>query len=162
MLIDVSAGIIVRGGQVLICRRADTDAGAGLWEFPGGKREPGETAAQCLIRELREELGVDVAVDGVFTSFTWPSGERDIHFTFLLASVQRGQPQCLEHQAVLWALPSELDQYTFCPADASILPSIREMLQAQDARYITLKEIGEGGTDAKATIPGPCKFSDCK
>lgn len=128
-MIEVSAGILCRGGQVLICQRAYGEGCAGLWEFPGGKREPGETAEACLVRECREELAVEIGVTRVFETFEWTRGKTPLRFTFLLAHIISGEPVCLEHAQIAWVSPGALETYSFCPADASIVGVISAYLR---------------------------------
>lgn len=122
---DVSAGVIVDGQRVLVCRRAAPRRHAGLWEFPGGRREAGETAAQCLRRELREELDLDVSVGAPVARVECPRDDGGtIRLTFLLATVAGVPPRCLEHQEIRWLTPDALAGLDFCPADACALPDI--------------------------------------
>ena len=112
-MIEVSAGVVFdREGRILICQRGEGRNNAHLWEFPGGKREAGEGAAQCLIRELQEELHLPVT--DVQEIAAWPHG--DIRFTFLTAKTQ-GQPILTEHEDARFVTPRELLGYAFCPAD---------------------------------------------
>lgn len=124
-MIEVSAGIIIRGTQVLVCKRPAHKYASGLWEFPGGKQNPGETAADCLIRECREELAITLAAPTPFDTLDWtlPDGSR-IRFTFFFASIAHGEPICLEHDEIQWRAPQALSDLTFCPPDAHILPRI--------------------------------------
>src|SRR5262245_54637012 len=91
--IDVSAGLVFRDGQLLITRRhADAHLG-GLWEFPGGKRESGETFEQCLVRELREELGIEVEVGEVLESVTHAYPEKTVHLKFFRCRWKQFEPR---------------------------------------------------------------------
>ena len=112
-MIEVSAGVVYDpAGNILICQRGEGRSNAHLWEFPGGKREPGETAADCLVRELQEELSLPVTE--VQEIATWPHG--DIRFTFLTAKTH-ALPVLTEHEAARFVPPRELLRYPFCPAD---------------------------------------------
>ena len=115
---DVSAALIFRGGKLLITQRPAKSHLGGLWEFPGGKREPGETFEQCLVREIREELGVGIAVGGLFDSVTHAYPEKTVHLKFFVCRLLEGEPQPLGCQAVQWAGRSELADYKFPAADA--------------------------------------------
>lgn len=118
---EVSAGIIRdRLGRVLICRRKE-GSNAHLWEVPGGKREPGEDAAACLIRECREELGVELETGDVLARYVQAGPERVLSFTFLNARIIRGKPVLRVHEAMEWVFPADLKYYPFCEADAAIL-----------------------------------------
>lgn len=120
----VSAAILRRGGKILICRRAEGGSCPLLWEFPGGKQEPGETPEQCVIRECREELGVEIAPRGVFREFSYRYPEREIAFTFFTAEIARGEIRRIVHKELRWAAPRELTRFDFCPADKGIVEEI--------------------------------------
>lgn len=118
--VEVSAAIIERDGKVLICRRAEGRHHAHLWEFPGGKREAGESAEACLRRELKEELAVDAHVDGLFARFEWRTAERVLRFSFYYATIPAGEPVCREHETICWVARRALPEYAFCPADVGV------------------------------------------
>ena len=123
--IEVSAALIFRDGKLLITRRhADTHLG-GLWEFPGGKREPGESFAQCLVREIREELGVTIAVGERFESVTHPYPEKTVRLEFFVCRLPGGEPEPLGCDALRWVARSELADYEFPAADARLLEKLR-------------------------------------
>ena len=123
--IEVSAALIFRGGKLLITRRhADAHLG-GLWEFPGGKREPDETFEQCLVREIREELGVEISVGKLFESVTHAYPEKTVHLKFFVCRLERGEPQLLGCAAFKWVEKSELEDYEFPPADAMLLEKLQ-------------------------------------
>ena len=123
--IEVSAGLIFRNGRLLITKRhADAHLG-GLWEFPGGKREPGESFEQCLARELREELGVDVSVGQLFESVSHDYPDKSVHLKFFLCRLLKAEPEALGCAAVKWISVSELEEYEFPAADARLLEKIR-------------------------------------
>lgn len=112
-MIEVSAGVIsAPDGRILICRRGEGRANAHLWEFPGGKREKGESAADCLVRELMEELSLPVT--DVREDAMYPHG--DIRFTFLTAKTD-ARPVLTEHEDARFVTHRELLHYDFCPAD---------------------------------------------
>ena len=123
--IEVSAALIFRGGKLLITRRQDDAHLGGLWEFPGGKREPDETFEQCLVRELREELGVESSVGELFEEVTHAYPEKTVRLKFFICRLVRGEPQPLGCAAVKWASKSELDDYAFPAADARLLDKLR-------------------------------------
>jgi mutator protein MutT len=123
-VIEVSAGLVFRAGKLLITQRhADAHLG-GLWEFPGGKREDGETFEQCLARELREELGVVVVVGKLFDSVTHAYPERTVLLKFFLCKLPTGEPQAIECAAVKWVNREELPAYDFPGADAGLLTKL--------------------------------------
>ena len=120
--VEVSAGIVRRAdGRVLVCRRGPGRRNAHLWEFPGGKREPGEDAAACLRRELLEELRLPVReVRAVHTA-----AEGGIRFTFLTAETD-AEPVLTEHEAAAFLPPEELLRLPFCPADRPVAHALCE------------------------------------
>lgn len=123
--IDVSAGLIFRNGKLLITQRhADAHLG-GLWEFPGGKREADETFEQCLIRELREELGVEVSVGEVFESVKHAYPEKNVSIKFFICKLVRGEPKPIGCPAIKWVSQRELKNYEFPAADAKLLDKLR-------------------------------------
>ena len=123
---EVSAGIIRdRLGRVLICRRKE-GSNAHLWEFPGGKREPRESLEDCLVRECREELGVQVKPLRVREQLTHIYPEITVRLTFFDAELTGGEPETRVHTALVWALPEEWDRYPVCPADRPLLERLRE------------------------------------
>lgn len=124
-VIEVSAGLIFRNGKLLITQRhADAHLG-GLWEFPGGKREGGETFEQCLVRELREELGVEVSVGDLFEAITHSYPESTVDLRFFLCRLEHGEPQALGCAACKWVNQPELAEHKFPAADARLLEKLR-------------------------------------
>jgi 8-oxo-dGTP diphosphatase len=115
----VAAALIDRKGQVLVQRRPEGKAMAGLWEFPGGKVEPGETPELALIRELDEELGIAVAADALvpLTFASAPLGGRNLLLLLYLCRGWRGEPRALDAEALLWCRPPALRQLEMPPAD---------------------------------------------
>jgi 8-oxo-dGTP diphosphatase len=122
--VEVAAALIFRHGQLLITRRhANTHLG-GLWEFPGGKREPGETFKQCLKREIREELGVEITVGRLFDSIIHTYPEKTVHLKFFSCRPGRGELQPLGCEDLKWAGRFELKNYEFPAADARLLEKL--------------------------------------
>jgi len=97
----------------------------GLWEFPGGKREPDETCEHCLVRELREELGVEIAVGELFEEVVHVYPGETVHLKFFICRLQGGKPEPRGSAALQWASKSELEQYAFPAADARLLDKLR-------------------------------------
>ncbi len=128
-IIDVAAALIFRDGKVLITRRHAGSHLGGLWEFPGGKREPGESFEQCLFRELREELGVESSVGDLFEEVTHVYPEKTVHLKFFISRLAQGEPRPLGCAAVKWVSQSELDEYAFPAADAKLLEKLRDALE---------------------------------
>jgi mutator protein MutT len=125
--VEVSAGLVFRDGRLLITRRPAGTHLAGLWEFPGGKRESGETWEACLVRELREELGVGVKVGGLFEEVTHVYPEKTVVLRFFLARLEREQeePRALGCAEVRWVTREQLGEQVFPEADARILERLR-------------------------------------
>ena len=130
-VIEVSAGLIFCGGKLLITQRHAEAHLGGLWEFPGGKREADETYEQCLARELREELGVEVRVGEVFGSVTHAYPEKTVHLEFFVCELVAGEPRPLGCAAVKWVSKAGLLNYSFPAADARLL----EILQKHEALW---------------------------
>ena len=119
-MLRVAAAIISDAeGRILICRRSYGSC-AGLWEFPGGKIEPGESAQDCLIRECREELDIVIAPGAVFCKTAEHLDHKRREFTFVMAKIISGTPTCSVHSELCWADPNELDGPVYCPADVSV------------------------------------------
>ena len=124
-VIDVSAALIFRSGKLLITRRHFKAHLGGLWEFPGGKREPDETFEQCLAREIREELGVEISVGKLFASVTHAYSEKTVHLKFFVCRLERGKPQRLGCAAFKWISAEDLDTYPFPAADTKLLQKLQ-------------------------------------
>lgn len=116
----------------LICRRPPHKARGGLWEFVGGKLEPGETGEQALVRECREELGVEVEPTSVFTRIVHEYPDLTVALTVYRAVIVSGEPELLEHTEMRWITPDMILQFNFCPADEEILRLIRERQGSDD------------------------------
>lgn len=123
---EVVAALIWDGNKFMACQRPAHKARGLQWEFVGGKVEPGETKAQALIRECREELGVTVSVGKVFLDVVHEYPDLTVHLTLFHAIITQGTPQKLEHHDIRWITVEEIDQYEFCPADEEILNRLRE------------------------------------
>ena len=121
---NVVAALIWRGDKFMICQRPVHKARGLLWEFVGGKVEPGETKEQALIRECREELAVTLSVGDVFMDVIHEYPDLTVHLTLFNAIVAEGEPQMLEHNDIRWITSSEISNYEFCPADKEILDTI--------------------------------------
>ena len=118
---EVVAALIWDTNKFLICQRPAHKARGLLWEFVGGKVEPGETKEQALIRECREELAVTLAVKDVFMEVDHQYPDLHVHLTLFNGSILEGIPQMLEHNDIRWITTQEIPQYEFCPADEEIL-----------------------------------------
>ena len=124
MAVDVVAALVVEDGKFMICQRPAHKARGLLWEFVGGKVEKGETKAEALVRECREELGVTVAPGAVYLEVDHVYPDITIHLTLFRAAIVSGRPQKLEHADIRFISPGDIPRYAFCPADAAILERI--------------------------------------
>ena len=123
---EVVAALIWDKGKFMICQRPAHKARGLLWEFVGGKVEPGETRAQALIRECREELDITLAVGEVFMEVVHEYPDLTVHLTLFHAAIASGVPKKLEHNDIRWITVDEIPQYEFCPADQVILAKLME------------------------------------
>ena len=119
--LSVTAAIIRKDGRILLCQRPEGKNCALLWEFPGGKIEPGEQAEACVIRECREELDVTLRVIRRYGEVVCDYPDRTVDLQFFVCEIAQGEPRRKEHAALAWAHPQELAGYSFCPADAKML-----------------------------------------
>ena len=125
-MVEVVAALIWDGDKFMICQRPANKARALLWEFVGGKVEPGETKTQALIRECQEELAITLSVGEVFMDVVHEYPDITVHLTLFHARIAEGVPQKLEHNDIAWITPEEIPGYAFCPADEEILARIKE------------------------------------
>ncbi len=126
-MVEVVAALIWSDDKFMICQRPAHKARGLLWEFVGGKVEPGESKEQALIRECQEELAVTLSVGDVFMDVVHEYPDITVHLTLFHATIAQGVPQKLEHNDIRWITPAEIDQYDFCPADDEILEKIIEV-----------------------------------
>jgi 8-oxo-dGTP diphosphatase len=129
-MVEVVAALIWQGEKFMICQRPAHKARGLLWEFVGGKVEPGETGEQALVRECHEELAVTLSVGDVFMDVVHEYPDLTVHLTLYHASIAEGVPQKLEHNDIRWITPREIPNYDFCPADVEILTRIREVYRS--------------------------------
>lgn len=123
---EVVAALIWDKNKFLICQRPESKARGLLWEFVGGKVEPGETKKQALIRECQEELAITVVPTKIVTEVDHIYPDVTIHLTLYNCTIADGTPQLLEHKALKWITPDELSVYEFCPADAEMLAMLKQ------------------------------------
>ena len=124
---DVVAALIWEGDRFLACQRPAHKARGLLWEFVGGKVEPGESLENALIRECREELDITVAPRDVFMEVIHEYPDLKVRLTLFNAAIAEGTPKALEHHDIRWITVREIDGLEFCPADEEILKKLREM-----------------------------------
>jgi 8-oxo-dGTP diphosphatase len=123
-IIEVSAALIFHQGELLITQRQAGSHLGGLWEFPGGKREAHETFEQCLVREIREELGMEVVAGKLFEEVTHDYETKTVHLKFFLCEWTGGEPKALGCAAFKWVRKSELADYKFPAADVRLLEKL--------------------------------------
>ena len=124
---EVVAALIWRNDRFLACQRPARKTRGLLWEFVGGKVEPGESGEEALIRECMEELAVKVEVKDVFMEVTHQYPDLKVHLTLYNTSIAEGKPQKLEHNDIRWLRVDEIDNYQFCPADEVILERLKSL-----------------------------------
>jgi len=124
--IEVAAGLVFLRGKLLISQRPAGGHLAGLWEFPGGKCETGETLQECLQRELFEELGVAVNVSEQVMTTTHVYPEKTVKLNFFLCKLVTEKPQGMEGQALAWITLEGLGGYSFPEADGKLLKKLRQ------------------------------------
>ncbi len=123
---DVVAALIWDGDVFMACQRPAHKARGLLWEFVGGKVEPGETKQQALQRECKEELNVAIEVGTVFMEVVHEYPDMIVRLTLFNAVITQGTPEKLEHADIQWLYPQQIPEYEFCPADKVILDKIME------------------------------------
>ena len=125
-MIDVVAALIWnQDGKFLVCQRPAHKARGLLWEFVGGKVEPGESQHAALIRECREELDITITVGSIFMDVVHEYPDITVHLSVFNSKIAEGIPKLLEHNDIRWISVEEIDRYSFCPADKSILAAIK-------------------------------------
>jgi len=125
-----AVALIDPDGRILLTQRPEGKMLAGMWEFPGGKVEPGESPEAALIREIREEIGIDLC-DTCLTPFSFVTHEYDSFTLLMLLYLCRnweGIPQSLEGQALTWKRPGDMDSLPMPPADKPLVASLRDYL----------------------------------
>ena len=123
---EVVASLIWDGERFLACQRPAHKARGLLWEFVGGKVEPGESREEALIRECMEELDVTVSPESVFMEVEHEYPDLTVHLTLFHAHIVSGEPKLLEHHALRWITVDEIDELEFCPADEEILVCLKQ------------------------------------
>lgn len=127
-MIKVTAALIIDSGKVLIAKRKPTARLAGLWEFPGGKIENGESPRSCLARELREEFEIDVVVGEHVGTSVWEYDFGTIELMAFKAWIVAGDMKLNDHAEVAWVDAGDIDGYDLAPAD---LPFVRMIKRGQ-------------------------------
>ena len=130
-VIEVAAGLIHHDGRYLIARRKPGVHLAGFWEFPGGKREIGESLEECLQRELFEELSIRVDMPVPYQIVRHDYPEKTVELHFFHCAIEEGQATAVDCAEIRWVLPEELPQFKFPPADQVIIDALqRDVIKA--------------------------------
>lgn len=124
-VIEVAAAVLFRQGRLLITQRLPGSHLPGLWEFPGGKRKPGESIRECLVREIREELNIGVVVGELFETIEYAYPEKTVCLKFFKCRYAGGDIQALGCQRFAWVTPEDLGNYPFPPANESLMKRLR-------------------------------------
>ena len=125
----IGMAVVVNDGKILIAQRKKTMKQGGLWEFPGGKIEPGETAVDCIKREFMEELGMPVQVGDFLCNmeYTYPD-IGNFHFETYWGTCSDPKPAKLDaHEQIAWVSPKEMEKYSFCPADVPLVNKLKNI-----------------------------------
>ena len=125
--VQVAAGLVTQAGCYLITRRKPGTHLAGMWEFPGGKRERGETLEDSLRRELREEVGIEISAPLPFRVVRYAYPDRQVEVYFFFCSIEKGQPQALGCEEWRWVAPRNLADFKFPPADHPIIEALMRL-----------------------------------
>ena len=123
-MVKVVAALIWKEDRFMICQRPAHKARGLLWEFVGGKVEQGETDEEALIRECKEELGIEIGTKDIFMSLVHKYPDMEINLILFNAYIKRGEPKLLEHKDIKWITTDEIPEYDFCPADEEILKKL--------------------------------------
>ena len=129
--LDGVAAIIERDGKILLAQRPQHADQSGMWEFAGGKVEPGESQPEALVRELREELGIEAVVGRYIASHQREVSGRLIHLHAWHVPSYQGELKVYEHQYIVWCSPEEALRYPLAPAD---IPLLEAFILLRDAR----------------------------
>ena len=124
-MINVAAALLFHNGRLLITQRRPDDHLPNLWEFPGGKIEPGESFQQCLVREIREELGVEISVGELFEDLTHTYPEKTVRLCFFRCALMSGNAKAIHVQDLRWITREELGRFEFPAADAKLIARLQ-------------------------------------
>ncbi|MBL0715164.1 MAG: (deoxy)nucleoside triphosphate pyrophosphohydrolase [Desulfosarcina sp.] len=124
-MVPVTAAILIHEDRILIARRPSGDRLAGLWEFPGGKLEVGETPRACLRRELHEEFGIRARIGRFFDQTEYHYDHLAIRLLVFCAEIEKGELQPMVHDAIRWVTPDQMGRYPFAPADQPIVARLQ-------------------------------------
>ncbi len=142
--LEVGAALIYENGRYLITQRMPGDSFGGYWELPGGKKEPNESLEECVIRELKEELGIEVSIKTFYKIVNYHYPNRDVRLNIFLCGVKSGVPQKIEVADFAWVSPGDLSSYNFPEADQTLIEEIKQKDWAADEKAKYLHEYLEG------------------
>ena len=123
--VEVAAAVLFRQGRLLITQRLPDSHLPGIWEFPGGKRRPGESIRECLVREVREELGIGLVVEELLERIEYEYPERTVCLNFFKCRYDGARPRALGCRQFKWVTPGELGNYRFPPANEPLMKKLR-------------------------------------
>ncbi|MDX2271535.1 MAG: A/G-specific adenine glycosylase [Cyanobacteriota bacterium] len=129
----IAVAVVWQGEQLLIDQRLESSMLGGLWEFPGGKIEEGETAAECVVREVKEEIGIDVVVESALTTIDHAYSHFTITLIAFICRYVAGEARALQCSDVRWIYPSQLSEYAFPSANQKLFPALYEWLNTQSS-----------------------------
>lgn len=128
----VSCALIENNGKVLIALRKGHHSNGHTWEFPGGKMEPGETPEQCLQREIREELSIDIAIKDKLPDVEYEYPEKNVRLMPFICHYKGDKILCNTHARVQWVDPEEFENFTWSQADIGVWQQYRKLLNGGD------------------------------
>lgn len=134
--VSVAIAVVERRGRFLVCQRSADDDFGGYWEFPGGKRESGESWEACLRREMREELGIELRAITECDRFRYSYPERTVSFRVFRCAIARGTPRPLDAQTLRWVPWNRLGRYRFPPANRRLIERLTSRLPPSPHRGI--------------------------
>lgn len=150
--IEVVAALIRRRDTFLLCRRPEGKARAGLWEFPGGKVEEGETREAAIARECREELGVELTCFGELMEGTHAYPEVTVHLTLMDCRMSGGEPRRLEHDDIRFVTPDEASELALCPPDRVFLQELTARSSAGERHAARARELFRQGYNCAQAV----------
>jgi mutator protein MutT len=142
--LEVGAALVYENGMYLISQRRPEDSFGGYWEVPGGKKEIGETLEQCVVRELKEELDIEVYIRKFYKIITYHYPTRSVRLNIFLCGLKSGEPKAIECSTFAWVKPLDLKNYQFPEADQTLIEEVSVKNWEEDANAKYLHEYLEG------------------
>lgn len=125
-VLEVGAALVFKNGRFLITQRKPEDSFGGYWELPGGKKEPTESLEDCVIREMKEELDIDVEIRHFFRILTYHYPQRSVRLNIFFCAHKGGEPKAIECQAFEWVEPKDLPKFKFPDADQTLIMELSQ------------------------------------